>query len=196
MYADELLRPIGDGGEPRDRDRRGVGREHAVLAQDRTQIHEDLALDLFILGCGFENEIAVGKSVLIERRLDSRQCRLPGLRIDLPALDEAPHIGVDMGESRFDPVFGHVVEPYVEAGKGADLGNASTHLAGTDDTDFKNFSHGSSSKMGPHPNGAAVRRSIGGKFFIVLPVLPRHRRLLASSSCKAGRIVKRSPTIP
>ncbi len=53
------------------------------------RLDEDLALDLFIFGGGFENEVAIGKGVRIGRRFDPRHGGLLRRLIDLLALDEA-----------------------------------------------------------------------------------------------------------
>jgi nicotinamidase-related amidase len=45
----KLLRPVGRGGEPRDRDRRGVGRQHRLRIQLRAQFCENLALDRLVV---------------------------------------------------------------------------------------------------------------------------------------------------
>ena len=55
MNADEALRPVGGRGEPRDRDRGGVGADEALGLQVRAERLVDLALDLFVLDGGFDD---------------------------------------------------------------------------------------------------------------------------------------------
>ena len=61
VQADEALRPVGGGGKPRDGDRRGVGGDDGVRLEERTERHEDLALDRLVLGRGLDHEIGVGR---------------------------------------------------------------------------------------------------------------------------------------
>ena len=71
MDADEALGPVGDGGEPRDGDRRGVGGEDGALLELRTKVDEDLALDGLVLGGGLDDEVG-----LADGRPDRRRSRM------------------------------------------------------------------------------------------------------------------------
>ena len=61
MNADEALRPVGRGGEPGDRDRRGVGGEDRLRLQLRAELREDLALDALVLGRRLDDQVGVGR---------------------------------------------------------------------------------------------------------------------------------------
>ncbi len=61
MNADEAFGPVGGGGKPRDRDRRGVGGDDGFGLQHRAEIVEDLALDLLLLDRALDHQVAIGK---------------------------------------------------------------------------------------------------------------------------------------
>ena len=64
MHADETLGPVGDGA------RRVIEIDDVLDAsiasglQDRAQPHEDLALDLLVLGRRLDDDIAVGEGLV------------------------------------------------------------------------------------------------------------------------------------
>ena len=57
MRADDRLRPLGDRGDPGDRDGRGVGAEHRAVPADPVQLAEELALDLQALEDRLDHEV-------------------------------------------------------------------------------------------------------------------------------------------
>ena len=102
MHADEALGIRGDGSEPGDRDRRGVGGEDRVRPHERAQVGENLALDVLVLGRRLDHEIAVGEFVE-RRRADAFEHRLPAGVIELPLGDLARQEAVDRRERRVAP---------------------------------------------------------------------------------------------
>ncbi len=136
MNADEFFRAIGRGGEPRDRDRRGVGGDDRSRLQRCAELMKYLALDLFLFDRGLDHEIAVRQPVerlaggdpverLLARVLGN------GLLGDLPR-----QMAVDGRHRRFQPLGGDVVEHHVEAGERRHMRNAIAHLARADHTDL------------------------------------------------------------
>ena len=107
MNADEALRPVGRGGEPRDRDRRSIGADDGLRFQRRTKRGEDLALDVFVLGRGLDDQIAIAEIVERLGRRDALDRRLPLLVADALAADLARQIAVDGGKTLGDAVGGN-----------------------------------------------------------------------------------------
>ena len=136
VNADELLRPVGRGGEPRDRDRRGVGADDRVGLQVRAEVGENLALDLFLLGRRLDDEIAVAELVERVGRRDARERGLAVLLGDQLARDLPRQIAVDGGEPGIDAVGRDVVEQHVHAGERGHMRDAVTHLTGADHADL------------------------------------------------------------
>ena len=59
MKADEMFRAVGGGGKAGDGDGGGVGGEQRVGSMRGTEVLENLALDGFVFGRRFDDEIAV-----------------------------------------------------------------------------------------------------------------------------------------
>ena len=106
-----------------------------------TQVHEDLAFDLFIFRGRFDDEIAFGESIIIERRRDPADGGDARCLVELLALDETREISAERGEASIDPFLGNVVEGDVESGDRADLRDPGAHLPGADDADRVDFNH-------------------------------------------------------
>ena len=125
--------PVGGGGEPGDRDRRGVGADDRALLEHRAQRGEDLALDVFLLDRGLDDEVAVGERIDGRRRRDAPERRLPLAFADGVFRHLARHVAVDGGDAGLDPLLRNVVERDIEAREGAHMGDAAAHLTGADD---------------------------------------------------------------
>ena len=104
----------------------------------RTEVDEDLALDVLLLGRRLDDEIAVAERVERFRRRDVLERRLRVLFLDDVLGDLARHVAVDGREPGLDAVGRDVVERHGKAGERADMGDAVAHLAGADHADFAN----------------------------------------------------------
>ena len=132
-----LLGPVGRGGQPRDRDRRGVGGDQRVGLQMRDQLLEDLALDLLVLGRRLDDDVAVAEQVVVGARRDALQRRVLVLGAEiLPLRDLArPGCGRSSLSAPWQRLGVDVDQLDVEAGERADMGDAAAHLPGADDAD-------------------------------------------------------------
>src|SRR5580700_3341844 len=136
MNADEALRPIGGGGQARDRDRGCIGADDGFGLQRRTQRTKDLALDVLLLSRRLDHQVAVAQFVEGLGPGDAFDRGVALLLADTLAADLPRQIAVDGGEPLGDAFSGDVVEENVEARKRTDVGNAVAHLAGADHADL------------------------------------------------------------
>ena len=141
VKADETFGTVRRRAEPRDRDRRRVGRQHRALAQLGAQVVEDLALDVFLLRRRFDREIDIAELGKRCGRADAFEGRVAGLLGNHLAVDLAVQVALDGLETRFQTLCGDVVQKHVEPGQRADVRNAVTHLACADDPDGANAGH-------------------------------------------------------
>ena len=75
--ADELRRALRGLREARDRQRRGVAREHRVLRDHGLGLRGDVGLDLAVLEHRLDDEVGAREVVVARRRLDAREDRRP-----------------------------------------------------------------------------------------------------------------------
>src|SRR4029079_8903157 len=138
VNADELLRPVGRGGKPRDRNRRGVARDQSFWLQRRAKLGEYLALDVFLLGRRLDHQIAIGETVVVLSGADALESG--GLLVLGNALagDLARHVAVDRGECLFQARRRNVVDHNRNPGQRADMSDTVAHLARADDADLAN----------------------------------------------------------
>ena len=85
MDADELLRPLRCLGQARDRQRRGVAREHRRRRDHRLGLRGDVGLDLALLEHGLDHEVGAVEPRVVDGRRDAREHGL-GLLLRAPAL--------------------------------------------------------------------------------------------------------------
>jgi len=105
----------------------------------RAQCFEDLLLDVLVLGGGFDDQVMLSESgKALDRRDSPERCRL-NLFAHLSGFDLPGDVVADGGEPCGDALRAHVVEANLEPCKGADMGNARTHLSGANDADFADF---------------------------------------------------------
>ncbi len=135
MNPDELLRPVGGRRQPGDRDRRRVGADDRLRLERRTEIAEDLPLDLFLLGRRFDHEIALAEIVEAFRRRNLLERALAVLFGDALARDLPRHVAVDGRDAGLDPVDADIVEPDFKARQRADMRDAAAHLPSPDHAD-------------------------------------------------------------
>src|SRR5262245_59168916 len=139
MDADEALRPVGRGGEPRNRDRRRIATDDGVRLEQRADAGEDRALDLFLLGRSLDDEIAIAEGLERLRRYDAFKRGLPFFLCNALATHLPRHVAVDGRNPGLHPIGGEVVELDVESGERADMRDAGTHLTRPDHADLANM---------------------------------------------------------
>ena len=136
MHADEALGPVGDRGQARDRDRRGVGRQDGALLRACGQ----RSMKILRLTASSSVAASMTRSASPRRRqvgrvADALQRRLHLGIGDDAARDLARHVALDGGARLVDRLLLQVVEGDVVAGQRDDMGDAVAHLAGADDAD-------------------------------------------------------------
>ena len=128
--------PVGGGGEPRDRDRRGVGADDGLGLERRTERGKDLALDLFLLGRRLDHHVAVAEVGERFRRSDALDGRLALFFSDTLAADLARQIAADGGDALGNALGDDVVEQDLKTRERADMRDAVAHLSGADHADI------------------------------------------------------------
>ena len=94
----------------RDRERRGVRREHALVAHDALELGEDLLLHLELLEHRLEHEVAVREAVVVGAAGDERR-QEPRLAFVVPAFRGlAADLRADVGERLVDDLLLHVAQ--------------------------------------------------------------------------------------
>ena len=127
--------PIGRGGEPGDRNRRGVCRDQRPGAQFRRQLFKDRALDVFLFGRGLNHHVAIAEQAIIEPGGDAGHRRVFFLLADPAARDLTRQVALDGVAPAPRRLFADVGHHDIEPGQRADMGDAATHLAGADHAD-------------------------------------------------------------
>ena len=153
--------------------------------QDLADVGEDLALDVFLLGRGLDDKVAIGKIFQLFGRLDAADRGLARIFGDRFLRNLARHIAVDRGESLLDPLRRQVVELHVEARQRADMGDAVAHLSRADHTDFANcLRHKGLVSEIPGRFSTPIRRGWPPAVTLILTGL--QRLILASSASSSG----------
>ncbi len=141
MQADEPLRPVGDRGQARDRDRGGVGGEQRAVAQVRLQGAEDLLLDLFVFGGSLDGEVGAADLLQAFGAADTGKGAHAFIFADDSARNLPGHVVVNERKALRDAVGSQVVEEHIVAGQGAYMRNTAAHLARADDADRLDIRH-------------------------------------------------------
>src|SRR5215208_848998 len=100
-----------------------------------TKPDKNTALDLLVLDCRFDDEIASSEILVGERDLDRFERRFALSLAYLSRLDLTREIAVDRCEPGFDAFAREVVETHLQPGERADMGDAVPHLPGADHAD-------------------------------------------------------------
>ncbi len=130
--------------------------------QRRAELREDLALDLFLLGRGFDHQIAIGQTVVGFDRADQLERRLLLLLGDALTADLAGHVAVDRGQRLLEARGRDIVDHDRDPGQRADMGDTVAHLARADDPDLAN----------------ALRHDLGP----TIPIVADSQRLILANS--------------
>jgi hypothetical protein len=135
VHAADPLGTVDAGGDRRDREGRGVGREDRFGAAHVRELREQPPLQLQVLRCRFDDELAFRQILDAARRVQSRA---RGIRLRLAprspryALVEAGgHACFTRGECLGDGV----VHPGLEAPDAGQLRDTRAHRPGTHDAD-------------------------------------------------------------
>ncbi len=135
MKTGHPLRAAAGRGDPRDRQRRGIGRQHRVLGDQRLQLDEQRLLGLEVLDDGLDQQVATGQLLQGRSRLHARQGGIEFFGAQA-ALGQTALQQLAIETQRLgDRLAARVVEPHLFASAGKQLSDAPPHGAGTDDSD-------------------------------------------------------------
>ena len=113
-----------------------LGGEDRLGFQNRADLRVDLALDGFVLGGGFDDQIHRRQVVDVVRAADQHQ-RLAALLVGHLAVgDLAGQVAVDGGEAGFDAILGDVVNMDLVSSRSRDMGDTAAHLTRADNSDI------------------------------------------------------------
>ena len=148
----------GDGG---DRERRGVGRQHAIVGDDAFQLGEQGALDRQVLEHRLDDDMAGGqRGVPAADDLDPVLGVFGLLRRHAALLGGAvEHLG-DEGQRVGGGGVGGVGEHHLDAGGGGGLGDAAPHGAGADDAECQIVPHRIEGHRRHLPSNSGLRLSM------------------------------------
>ena len=133
MDSDEARLILPFLGQRIDRQRRGIGGEDGILAQQRLRLGIGLGLDLAILEHRFDDQIAIADGVVVRRRGDARQqCVAVGV-LGAALGDEAVDHRLRMRLALVGAFLIAIDQHHVDAGLGRDVTDAGAHEAGADD---------------------------------------------------------------
>ena len=143
-----LPRPVGVGGEARDRNRRRIGGDDGSRFQQGADVVEDLPFDVLVLGNAFDDEIDVAKAREVTIRRDTLERGGALGCAEFAPLHQAPGEMAEQVHGLGQLLGIGVKQGHVEARDGAHLGDAATHLTGTDDADRLDHFASSASSSG------------------------------------------------
>ena len=133
VHANETVSTLSGGGQLRDRNRRGVGRDDHVGGQQTVELLQDLDLEFVVFGGGFDDQLGTLEVFVVAGALDAGQRGgFVGLT-DFFFLDQtvqaAGHGGHAFGHGRVRNIDHH----HLDARNGARLCNAIAHGACAND---------------------------------------------------------------
>ena len=133
MHADEVRGAPGGFRERGDRQRRGVGGEHHVLADDSLRLGDGLGLDITVLEHRLDHEIATFQRAVVGGRRDAREHRVALGRGGAAAVDLVGHELLRMRLALVGGLLVTVDEHHREPGERGHIGDAAAHESGADD---------------------------------------------------------------
>jgi hypothetical protein len=134
VQAGQALGPLQRRADGGDRDRRGVGAEDAVGADDVFEVAVELLLGFEALDDGFDDEGGVGQVGSCSTAAGARR-RGGGLGAHAALVGELAELGADAGDGLGGGLRAVVEQLDHMAGRRGDLGDAGTHGAGADHGD-------------------------------------------------------------
>ena len=136
MNAEEARAILERGGERTDRQRRGVGAEDRVLADDVLRPADHLLLDLAILEHCLDDQLAIFQRNVVRSGLDAFQERIAFGRVGAPALDLFVHQRLRMHLALRGGFRVAIDQHDIEAGERTHIGDAAAHEAGAEHADL------------------------------------------------------------
>ncbi len=137
VQADEPLGRADAGCQLGDRQRRGVGGDHALGADLGGDLLQHLELEVEVLGGGFDHQLRILEHAVVGADADPAQ----GGELVVFAEGALAHLAVEVladgGQGLFQGALGDVQQGHVKARLGADLGDAVAHGAGADHPDIR-----------------------------------------------------------
>ncbi len=97
---------------------------------------QDRFFDFLVFRRGLDHQVAFLHPGVIGSGLDVRHGGFHVVGRDDVAIDLAAHAVFDPAQAAFQGFFADVQQIYATPGKGADMRDATTHLAGADDADL------------------------------------------------------------
>src|SRR5215210_1875319 len=171
VEAHDLVRPVGDVADLRDRQPRRVGGEHRVAGGGRVEVGEDLVLDLHLLRDGLDDEVDVAEAVVLRRAGDQPERVLElgvGLFLgQLLLLDQLGGLALgDLAcllEALVHEFLFDVLEEDGDVGGGDDLGDLPAHDPGPHDSGFEDEHGGILSRGCGHTPAHGAARSMASE---------------------------------
>ena len=132
VQADETFRLADTGSELGDRQRRGVGGDHALGADLCGNLLQHPQFQFEVFGGGFDHQLRVVQAAVIGAGADLVEGGVLLLGAQGFLGDLAVKVLADGGEGFLQGTLADVQQGHVETGQGADLRNAVAHGAGAD----------------------------------------------------------------
>ena len=123
-------------GERGDRQGRGVGAEHDLVADDGLRLRGRLGLHLAVLEHRLDDQVDALERVVVRRRRDAREQRVGVGLLGAAALDLARHDVRRIGLALVGRLLVAVDQHHVDAGLRRDVGDAGAHQAGAEHADL------------------------------------------------------------
>jgi len=135
VHAHDAARHLQAARDRRDRQRRGVGRQHALGRHDRLQVTHQRLLDAQVLDDGLDHERGVAQVVQGGGHLEPCARRRHVLGRQLALVGEPGQRGGQLFGRRRGRALAHVVQVHGMTGQQRHLDDADTHHAGADHGD-------------------------------------------------------------
>ena len=135
MQADEAVGALGRGGQPGNRDRRGIGGDDRIGRQQPVELLKDLDLDRLVLGRGFNHQRQTLEVVITDRSANARQRGIAIGGAHFVLLDQPLEACCHRGQALVDRGLRDVDHHHLDAADCTRLRDTVAHGAGTDDAE-------------------------------------------------------------
>ena len=135
VHPDDPFRPCGRRGDLRHRERRGVGGEDRIRADDAVELGEELSLHLQVLEGRFDDQATAGEVGQVGREPEARHRRVPLGLLDPPLLDCAGQEVADPAGRLLAELRADLAPDDLDAALEAHLRDPCAHRAEPDDAD-------------------------------------------------------------